>query len=486
VKLTSSGTCGRAVITPAVPVTGWQVYSGKIYVAAVSTQVTQVIADGQFLGEAHYPNASDEKQWLQPSSVSATSMTFSGLPNNDIVGARATYRGPYPYAIGTRKIASYNGSTMALPANTDVDLNCEDTAFGKFYLEGKLWMLDSPGEWAWSNGKLYVWMPDGLAPGSRVLAAPNVRSVIDARATTQLTIDNVRIVGGWIGVDASFHNTYGRASKSLHIVNSEISFSNWSGIYATDATSLKVENSDVIGSLHTGLYARYGSTGTIVTGSRFTDVNTKGMHKGSDGTIYLNSDNGASVTNNVITNSGKSGIFLGASVNSLAKGNTVNGACKVHGDCGGIYTINRSQETSNLNTRIESNAVTGVSGPAVRPGSTDPERYAIYLDDYSAGVTVINNSVTNSSTAVLLHGAYNNTFSGNSFSGSVLRHVAFSESGLNSGSVQKNTFSNNTLIGPVLGYYLHIANPANGAVYIGNKYLNYGSSPIGNPAGLPY
>lgn len=484
ITIETNGNCGRAVITPAVPVTGWQVYSGNIYVANVSSAVAQVLVDSQLTAVAHYPNSMKETGWLQPSNVTATSMDFTGLPNNDIVGAQATYRGNYPWAIGTRTITAYDGQTMTLPANTNVNLNAEDSELGKFYLEGKLWMLDSPGEWAWSNGKLYLWMPDGQAPGARVLAAPQVNSVINAQGSINVTIRDVRVVGGWIGVDASFSDAVGRPTNGLQIINSEIAYSNWSGIYASNIVSLTVDNSDVIGALHTGLYARTGSTGIVVRNSRFTNINTIGMHKGGDGSMYVNADSGATITGNTITNSGKTGIFMGESTNSLVKDNVINGACRVHGDCGGIYLFDRGKVT--LNTRVENNLVNLVNGDPERPGSTNPERYAIYLDDYSTGVTVIGNTITNSDSGMQLHCASNNTISGNRFEGNIQRQVLLVDDGATTPVMVNNVFSGNTFVGPALGFYFVVNNPTTAATFTGNIYQNYSSSPVTDPANVSY
>ncbi|MFL5814065.1 MAG: right-handed parallel beta-helix repeat-containing protein [Bdellovibrionia bacterium] len=484
VTIETNGNCGRAVITPAVPVSGWRVYSGSIYVADVSTEVAQVFVDSQITGIAHYPNSIKETGWLQSSNVTATSMDFTGLPNNDIVGAKATYRGRYPWEIGTRTVTAYDGQTMTLPQNTNLNLNAEDSELGKFYLEGKLWMLDTPGEWAWSGGKLYLWMPDGQAPGSRVLAAPQVNSVINVQGSTNVTIQNVRIVGGWIGVDASYSNTVGRSARGLQILNSEIAYSDWSAIYASNVENMTVDNSDVIGALHTGIYARTGSAGIVVRNSRFTNVNTVGMHKGGDGSMYINADTGATITGNTITNSGKTGIFIGQSMNSLVKDNVINGACRIHGDCGGIYLFDRGKVS--LNTRVENNVVNNINGDPVRPGSTNPERYAIYLDDYSTGVTVIGNTVTQSDSGMQLHFAFNNTITGNRFEGNLQRNILFSDDGSATPVMSNNVFSNNTFVGPALSFFLAVNNPTTAATFTGNTYLNYTSSPVVNPANVPY
>jgi hypothetical protein len=490
--LTSS--CGRAVITTAVPVPTWQVYKGSIYMAKVPKPVAQVFVDGQLMGVAHYPNSLSEKGWIQPTSVTATTMQVAGLPL-DLVGAKATIRGSYPWAIGTRTVTAYDGKTLTVPANTDKDLIAEDSMnLGRFYLEGKLWMLDSPGEWAWSNGYLYLWMPDGKSPVGRVLAAPNTNYIINARGTTLLSLKDVRILGGNIGIDAGYSNQLNKGSDHLQLSNTEIAYSNWVGLYASEAKDFAVDGSQIFGALHSGIYDRTQATpytgtlkhgGVIVRNSTFTNINTTGMHKGSDGSIFMNNEYLAEVTNNVIVNSGKSGIFLGESKNALIKDNRVLGACRTHGDCGGIYVFSRSGTP--LYTRIVGNLVRDVNGEPARAGSTKPERYGIYLDDYATGVTVMGNTIMNNDSGMQLHLAFNNSITWNIFDGNVTRHVLLSEGGGPAGSMHGNVISNNMFKGPSLIYLFAVQKPTTAATLSGNNYTHSTASPMVDPSTvLPY
>jgi parallel beta-helix repeat protein len=488
VTVQTSGTCERAVITPAVPVSGWTLYKDKIYVVDAPKEIMQVFIDSQLAGIAHYPNSVEEAGWLVPSSTTPDTIIYSGLPSNDIVGATVSYRGPYPWALGSRKVSAYDGKTMTVPANQNSDLNAEDSPLGKwgdkFYLEGKLWMLDSPGEWVWSHGKLYLWMPDGSAPDTRVLASPNVDSVINARGSTNVVINNVRVVGGFIGINGGFTTTYpvslsqpvDRPSKGLQILHSEVAYSNWSGIYASKAEKLKVNDSDVTGALANGVYARQSAKDTVVTGSRFTNINKVGMHKGSDAAIFLNGDLGATVTYNLIKNSGKAGIFIGRSTDSMVIGNNINGACLLFGDCGAIYAIGKGRP--NLNTRIERNVITNSFGTALRPGTTRAERYAIFLDDAANGITVRGNRMSNNSIGMSLHGTYNNLIADNFFSANYEMHVNLTEGGYAPGFMQKNDFYNNTFEGPVPTFYFYMPSAINSVRFSGNTYVNYPNGPI--------
>jgi parallel beta-helix repeat protein len=326
-------------------------------------------------------------------------------------------------------------------------------------------------------------MPDGAAPGTRVLAAANVNSVINARGSTNIVINSVRIVGGWIGVDGGFTTTYptdpskpvDRPSKGLQILHSEVAYSNWSAIYASKAEKLKVNDSDVTGALSNGVYARHSAKDTVITGSRFTNVNYVGMHKGSDGTIFLNADLGASVTYNMIKNSGKAGIFIGRSTDSMVIGNNINGACLVFGDCGAIYALGSPLRT--LNTRIEKNVVSNSSGTPLRPGSARPERYAIYLDDATSGVIVRGNRMVNNSGGMSLHGSYSNLITENFFSASQELHVNVTEGGFPAGFMKLNDFVSNTFEGPILTFAFYMPSAATALRFSGNTYTNYVNGP---------
>src|SRR6202011_4510518 len=98
----------------------------------------------------------------------------SSPPNSDVDGATLVYL-ENQSVIATQTIAGAAFNTA-----------------NKYYVEGKLWMLDSPGEWAVSGGRLYMWAPDGLSPEGRVWAVPNSNG-INADFSTNITIDDVNI-----------------------------------------------------------------------------------------------------------------------------------------------------------------------------------------------------------------------------------------------------------------------------------------------------
>ncbi|MDB5763402.1 MAG: right-handed parallel beta-helix repeat-containing protein, partial [Herminiimonas sp.] len=142
VTVNTTGTCGPANITPGKAVTGWTQYQGNIYSAPIDFTPVQVSVAGKPVDAAHWPNR--PQIWAtDPASV----------PNSDLAGANLVY------LANQSVIQSQTISGNAVSAST------------KFYVEGKLWMLDNPGEWAVSNGRIYLWAPDGQSPEGRAWAA---------------------------------------------------------------------------------------------------------------------------------------------------------------------------------------------------------------------------------------------------------------------------------------------------------------------------
>ena len=532
-SIQSTGCNGNnPVIINANPINGvWSVYSGNIYQAYVDLKdhsggmhdVAQVFADSQFLPPSHYPESysesptSTEPGWLQynPSSMppysTATAFTFPffGLPNNDIVGAQLTYRGNNnPYQIGTRTVSSYSNGNITLAPITDYDLPSEDPgSVRRFYLEGKLWMLmnsKNQAGWAYDHNShmLYVRMSDGGSPNGRIYAGPFTRRVIDARGSANVLIKNVRVVGGDIGVDGGWSDLAAAAASDLHIYNSEVNYSNFAAVYATNTVRFSMAYSKVVGALHSGVYARDASTGASFTGNQFDYIGNVGMHKGGVAAIFVNNDSAPLVASNTFNQIGKTAIWTGASTYAVVNSNTINGACIIHGDCGGIYLISRSHAP--LIARVHHNTVqgvTGVVGMRVGGDPTNLERYAIYLDDYTSNVDVYDNQILNNATGMQIHHGISNRIMGNYFSGNTQRHILFSNSMADAdksgigGNNYIGTGANvsgfvgvaggNTFVGPVQAFLIAtetLSSAQATATFLGNTYQNYLGVSIGSPS----
>ena len=390
VTVKTAGTCGKAAITPGHAVTGFVKGTGNIYSAPISYTPVQVSVGGAFVSAAHWPNT----PW-------ATST--SGMPSTDLTGATLVYLDNQS-VIKTQALTSNSVST-AKP----------------FYVEGKLWMLDAPGEWAVQNGRLYIWSADGQSPEGKVWAAANANGV-NANNSSGITIDGVSIFLANDGISAD-------TSTNLKVLNTDINNSGRDGIWASGSKGLQVNLSTVSNSRRNGIDGWYSVNGAVVTNSTVSNTGMVGMPSGTDAGIMFG-DGGTNRIDNVrVTNSGYHGISVLHNRNTNLTNSVVDVACVRLTDCAGIYTGARDQLP--LTLLIEGNTVTNVKGT---------EGIGIYLDDFANGVTVNKNTVTNNTRGVVLHNAFNNVISNNTIGSSAVTNMGF---GQDSGNIRNNKVTYN-------------------------------------------
>jgi parallel beta-helix repeat protein len=378
VTVKTAGHCGKASISPARAVEGWTRVSGPVYAAPIGFVPVQVTLDGMPLSRAHWPN----HPW-------ATST--AGMPRRDL-----------------------DGTTLVVLANQSVIKAYPMPPEGidttrPFYVEGKLWMLDSPGEWAVEHGWLHVWAPDGRSPGGRVRAAPDANG-IDADGSHGVVIDNVAIFAARDGISAN-------GSAHLTVRNTDIRNMARDGIWASGSRGLRVHATTVANARRNGIDGWYAISGAVVSDSSVTDTGMAGMPSPSDAAILF----GAGADNRIervrVTRSAYHGINVMRNRRSVVSGSMVDQACLRLSDCGAIYTSARDGQP--LALRIEGNTVTRNQGADV---------IGIYLDDGANAVTVSGNTVSHNQRGLVVHDGYDATISHNTFTANTVVHIGLSQS----------------------------------------------------------
>lgn len=206
VTIKTTGDCGKASISPRRAITGWTRHSGNIYSAPIGFDPVQVTIDTRMLAVAHWPN----QGW-----------------------ATGTARMPTGALAGATLMALVNQSVIRSRTLTGKHFTVDTP----FYVEGKLWMLDTPGEWAVRNGRLYAWAPDGRSPEGRAWATPDANG-IDADGSTGIVIDDVAIFSATDGISA-------HGASRLTVRNTTITDSYRDGIWASGSIGLQVLGSSV-------------------------------------------------------------------------------------------------------------------------------------------------------------------------------------------------------------------------------------------------
>jgi parallel beta-helix repeat protein len=411
------GSCGKATISPGRAIKGWKLHRDNIYSAPIDFSPVQVSVDEAPMSLAHYPNK--PQIWAKGKSPDPNKLRYN-MPDKDLTGALLVFRAE-EWLIETRPVLDYADGTIMLKTKVGdaFDLKPEN----EFYVEGKLWMLDSPGEWAVSNGRLYVWTPDGKSPEGRVWASPKESGII-ANDSRNVTIDGVRIFSAANGIEAT-------GSTNLRIVNTEIVNSSEDGMHI-GGTGLVIDNATITNSVKNGIWAYYGTTGSVITNSMITSTGMIGMPKRSKGSIVFEDGSGQHIENNKIINSSYIGIRVHK--NATVRNNVIDGACLVLTDCGGIYTFARDKLPSNV--LIERNTIKNL---------TQRYAFAVYLDDYANGVTVTGNTITNNPSGVMMHNGFNNLVTKNVFSSSGHEHMLFNETS-KTASIHRNQVTDNVFV----------------------------------------
>jgi parallel beta-helix repeat protein len=417
ITIRTTGSCGKATLIPGEPVNRWRSWRGNIYVADVKKAPIQVLIDEAPLARAHYPN--QPVTWAKGKAIGKDRLQAK-LPSEDMNGALLVFRAN-DWMIDERSVIGHaDGFTTIGPGNGDsLDLNPTT----EFYVEGKLWMLDSAGEWAYSDGKLYVWTPDGKSPDGRTWAI-SAETAINANHSADVVIDNVRIVGGR-------HGIVGLSSRKLQVRNAEILHSMEDGIHAGGEDFL-VEHSTVAHAGKNGIWGYYGSTGSVIRHSTIVGTGMTAKPKRSKGGIVFELGSGQQILHNRVLNSAYIGIRVHK--DAVVAYNEVDRACQVLTDCGGIYTFARDRLPSNV--RIEGNTVKNLAHRWA---------YAIYLDDFANGVAVKRNIMINNPAGMQIHNGFDNVVEGNVFSGSRYQHVLLNETA-KAPSIRHNRFAGNIFV----------------------------------------
>lgn len=416
VKVLTDGDCGAATITPARPVQRWikTKQNSSIWWAAIDFVPAQMEISGEFIALAHYPNLPQE--WATGRSRQPGQLIYR-MPVEDLSGATLVWRAA-DWLIETRQIVRYEDDvTYLLSASDETFPLLPETPF---YVEGKRWMLDSPGEWAYADGKLYVWPPDGKSPEGRTWAAPRARG-INASGSHDVQIQGVKIVAATLGIDGS-------DAVNLQITDTVIRNSGEDAILA-GGSGLQVKRVSIINAVQNGLRANDDARDVLVADSTIEGAGMLGMPRRSKGALVFELSSGQRIMRNHIRNASYIGIRVFRE--AVVSDNVIERVCLRLSDCGGIYTFARDHKP--LHVRIERNQIRQLSQRMA---------HAIYLDDYANGVIVKGNLMENNPGGMQLHNAFGNVIRDNIFRNNQFEHMLFNETGATA-AIQQNKILRN-------------------------------------------
>lgn len=181
--------------------TSWQQHKGAIYKRKLDQDIWQLFVNGKDLTSARWPNGNwhDGSVWNKQASMAWPEKAGSAFGRHvnkgladfdfDLTGAVIIVNS-FSFKTYQAKVTSHKGDTLTYDtSNVRQHFSYKDKAYKHgYFLEGKLGLLDQPGEWYYDPATQYVyaWMPDGQSP-----AGKDIRGKVQSYA---LTIKNSRYV----------------------------------------------------------------------------------------------------------------------------------------------------------------------------------------------------------------------------------------------------------------------------------------------------
>jgi len=383
----------------------------EVHVRAVSdaSGVGSVYVDDATIRPAHHPNfgqTGSSPYAAIPTAGAKTTLDTTGLalPAGALLspGIGVSMR-TRPWRVEERRVVGVAGRRLTFDKPTEYTT---DPGYG-YFLTGALWMLDAPGEWYFDSAArtLYVWMPDGSQPGSRV-AISSLENGIDLRSRSYVEIAGLEVRRARTGVKLGSNSAIRIRDTNLHDLADY-------GVDADNCVDCAVEQSniertgiDAILASGTGT-ARFALTDTTI-GESGTVARTDGwrsLPRPSTGAVRIGAN--ATIARNRLVETATVGIAAGAS--SAIEANFIGRSCLVLNDCGGVHV-----NYTGPNTSIIGNVVQTMPGNVDGlPANWKTHTAGIYLDDRTSNAVVRGNSVTDADYGIHIHDSSDSTIDSN-------------------------------------------------------------------------
>jgi len=382
-------------------ITGWSRYQGNIYVADVSSEVTQLFADGERQVPARWPNRGWQN--IDDTTGNDSSLYSESLTQQDNhwVGATIVVK-TYRWYIEERRVIANSGNTITWDGNTNYP---PKKNYG-FYLEGKLEEIDTPGEWCYSEGKVYFYVAAGGHPDDHLIEGSVRGNGIRFSGKQHIHIENT-VIGR-----TSEDGVYIYGCDYINMKDNVFLFTGRDGIRVTGPL-LSHGHIYIRGNIfrHTRNHGirKWGQNYGEITDNELTDIATFEISPRSGSAISDTSGANVIISGNRIDGVCYHGIVV-TSENSTVSHNVISDCLLLLDDGGAIYTWGSSSKNISIRYNILSYNSGNVEGT---PHSEPDASCGIYLDDHSAGITVERNVIFGCRRGINLHNCYDSVVSNN-------------------------------------------------------------------------
>ncbi len=391
----------KPIISGTVSVKNWTQTSTNIWEATcpeVGTKVTNFFINGIAQQIGRWPNASDpNKGYLSYETHSGTNQITDKQLTDAInwTGAEAVVR-RVRWILDRLTIKSQNSGTLQFTTNVGYEFL---DGFG-YFIQNDPRTLDQQGEWYYNPVNKKFSLYSETDPNTFATEATKLDNIIKLNTVSDITIENLQFFGsGKLAMQVQNCNR-------LTIRNNEVKSSGENGVDFSSSNNVLFE-SNLINRTNNNAFIQNGCKKFVMRNNIIKNTAlVAGMGLGSDGQYNAVQFSGTNILAeyNTIDSVGYLGFNFGGDT-VLIRNNVISNYCMTKDDGGGLYTwsdgktINRSRK---LIGNVLLNAIGAPEGSAW-PGVAAE---GIYIDDRSANVDIIGNTVYNcGNNGIFIHNA---------------------------------------------------------------------------------
>jgi hypothetical protein len=413
------GEGANPVISGFTTVTGWTNEGNGIYSKLLTVQSNPeiVTVNGVQYAMGRTPNSDRNNlkysDYYHIDSYSGTTSITDSECNasaTNWTGAEIVIRGSNQMQWGRFPVTNHSGTTLTF-SNPSSYSNA--VGYG-YFIQNDLKTLDQFGEWYYGGGKFYMYF--GMAnPNNFTIKVSTTDRLIDIGGRDFITVKHFLLEGANVN---AIETDYAASAYNLTVENCNFDV-NHRGIYGHMAIEMTVKNCSFKRSSFMAVYNHWYSDGTYFG---YNTIDSTGLVIGAGtgdfysgiGVLITYSKNTYSKKNTIIeynnvTNSGYMGINFSGD-GTIVRYNYVDTYCLNKSDGGGIYYGNR-KDLSNMiiDNNIVLNGIQNNETHGLPLNTTSNKQYNIYLDYYSTGFTITNNTVAfcQGGAGIMLHGSQN-------------------------------------------------------------------------------
>ena len=404
----SYGSGCKPVISGTVPVKNWVQTSTNIWEATCTgcnDQVTNFFINGIPQQIGRWPNATDcNKGYLTYEGHRGTSQIIDNQLTDTInwTGAEAVVR-RVRWILDRLTIKSHNGTKLQF--TTPLDYQFMD-GFG-YFIQNDPRTLDQQGEWYYNPSVKRFSLYSKTDPNAFVIQVPQIENLVLLNKLNYITIENIKFSGSdKLTMDVN-------DCKNLIIRNVEFDYS---GVNAVDfkASNTIVFESNLINHTNNNAFVQTSCRNFVMRNNVVKNTAMiAGMGLGADGQYNAVQIGGSNllVEYNKIDSVGYIGLnFSGDTL--VIKNNIISNFCMTKDDGGGLYTW--SNGAVNYSRKLIGNILLNAVGAPEGSGWPGVAAEGIYIDDRSANVDIIGNTVYRcGNNGIYIHNANHINLTGN-------------------------------------------------------------------------